>query len=276
MTYVLRHSDHETRRLETQAAFYAEHTEWLLKTAGITAGMHVLDVGCGAGDVTIQLARIVGPTGSVVGVDADANVLEAARQRVDLANVTFRQATLPDVPLDHPVDAVVGRMILMHLPDPVTALRALSTVVRPGGVVTFQDMNTTRFRSVPALPLLTKCVTTLNDSLLAAGRALDTGERLHSLFLEAGLPGPELAVVAPTPHGEEKEAAVVMLGQTLLTALPFAEECGVVAPGEFDQDTLTDQLLDELRSTPCAVYLAEMVGAWTRVPGTEPAFARST
>ncbi|WP_367141020.1 MULTISPECIES: class I SAM-dependent methyltransferase [Streptomyces] len=117
--YVLRHSDHEPRRPATQAAFYAEHTDRLLKPAGITAGMDVLDVGCGTGDVSIRLARIVGPTGSVVGLDTDASVLDAARQRaaeLNLCNVTFRQATLPDVSLDRPVDAVVGWMILMHLP----------------------------------------------------------------------------------------------------------------------------------------------------------------
>ncbi|GAA2935800.1 methyltransferase domain-containing protein [Streptomyces thioluteus] len=268
--YVLRHSDHETRRLATQAVFYAEHTDRLLEMAGITVGMDVLDVGCGAGDVSIQLARIVGPAGSVVGVDADASVLDSARRRAAeaepaLGNVTFRQATLPDVALDRPVDAVVGRLILMHLPDPAGTIRALSGLVRPGGVITFQDFNTTRIRSVPALPLLTRCIAVVNDCLRAAGRTLDTGERLYSLFLEAGLPGPELAVVVPTP--QDKESAVVMLGQTLLTALPFAEESGVVAPGDIDPDTLIDRLREELRDTPCAVYLAELVGAWTRLPG---------
>ncbi|MFI9235534.1 class I SAM-dependent methyltransferase [Streptomyces sp. NPDC053079] len=267
-TYVLRHSDHEARRLATQAVFYAEHTDRLLEMAGITAGMDVLDAGCGAGDVSIQLARIVGPTGSVVGVDADASVLDSARRRaaeLNLGNVTFRQATLPDITLDRPVDAVVGRLILMHLPDPVGMIRALSTLVRPGGVITFQDFNTTRIRSVPALPLLTRCIAVVNDCLRAAGRTLDTGERLYSLFREAGLAGPELAVMVPTPA--DKESAVVMLGQTLLTALPFAEESGVVTPGDFDPDTLIDQLREELRDTPCAVYLAELVGAWTRLPG---------
>ncbi|MBF6050289.1 methyltransferase domain-containing protein [Streptomyces sp. NRRL B-1677] len=266
--YVLRHSDHETRRLATQAAFYAEHTDRLLKSAGITAGMDVLDVGCGAGDVSIQLARIVGPTGSVVGLDTDASVLDAARQRVaelNLGNVTFRQATLPDVSLDRPVDAVVGRMILMHLPDPAGTIRAVSTLVRPGGVVTFQDLNTTRIRSVPALPLLTRGIAVVNDCLRAAGRTLDTGERLYSLFREAGLADPELAVAVPTP--QDKESAVVMLGQTLLTALPFAEESGVVTLGDLDPDTLIDQLREELRNNPCAIYLAELVAAWTRVPG---------
>ncbi|MEV5376104.1 class I SAM-dependent methyltransferase [Streptomyces nondiastaticus] len=266
--YVLRHSDHETRRLATQAAFYAEHTDRLLTMAGITAGMDVLDVGCGAGDVSIQLARIVGPTGSVVGLDADASVLDAARQRaaqLNLGNVTFRQATLPDVTVDQPVDAVVGRMILMHLPDPAGTIRAVSTLVRPGGVITFQDLNTTRIRSVPALPLLTRGIAVVNDCLRAAGRTLDTGERLYSLFREAGLTDPEFAVAVPTP--QDKESAVVMLGQALLTALPFAEEAGVVTPGNLEPDTLIDQLREELRNTPCAIYLAELVGAWTRLPG---------
>ncbi|WP_367141019.1 MULTISPECIES: hypothetical protein [Streptomyces] len=140
----------------------------------------------------------------------------------------------------------------------------MSTLVRPGGVVTFQDLNTTRIWSVPALPLLARGIAMVNDCLRAAGRTLDTGERLYSLFREAGLADPELAVAVPTP--QDKESAVVMLGQTLV-ALPFAEESGVVTPGDLDPDTLIDQLREELRNTPCAIYLAELVTAWTRLPG---------
>ncbi|PSJ30683.1 hypothetical protein B7P34_01400 [Streptosporangium nondiastaticum] len=109
-------------------------------------------------------------------------------------------------------------------------------------MVTFQDLNTTRIRSVPALPLLTRGIAVVNDCLRAAGRTLDTGERLYSLFREAGLTDPEFAVAVPTP--QDKESAVVMLGQTLLTALPFAEEAGVVTPGDLDPDTLSLRQLE--------------------------------
>lgn len=267
-TYVLTHSEAETRRLEHQARFYAEHTDQLLLAAGISPGMHVLDVGCGAGDVSLQLARIVGPTGSVTGVDADAGVLAAAKQRaaaLRLANVSFHQAVLPELDLALRFDAAVGRLILLHLPDPVAAIRATARVVRPGGILTFQDFNTSRARSAPALPLLARSIAVIVDSLRAMGRITDIGEALFDLFGQAGLPGPAVSVRAPATS-VETEAAVTMLGDTTLSVLPFAEKIGLADPGEFDPGTLLSRLRAEARGTPSVVYLPELVGAWSRLP----------
>ncbi|MGW4165275.1 methyltransferase domain-containing protein, partial [Streptomyces sp. NPDC004788] len=74
--YLLGHSPAETDRLVLQARLYDPITEQALRTAGLRSGMRVLDVGCGAGDVTFLAARIVGPTGSVTGVDAAPRALD--------------------------------------------------------------------------------------------------------------------------------------------------------------------------------------------------------
>jgi ubiquinone/menaquinone biosynthesis C-methylase UbiE len=66
----LGHSESELQRLLNQSHFYGELTEEVLKRAGIAKGMHILDVGCGAGDVSFLAASIVGPAGSVLGVDS--------------------------------------------------------------------------------------------------------------------------------------------------------------------------------------------------------------
>ncbi|MGW5425482.1 methyltransferase domain-containing protein, partial [Streptomyces sp. NPDC003943] len=76
--YLLGHSPTETDRLVLQARLYDPITEQALRTAGLRPGMRVLDVGCGAGDVTFLAARIVGPTGSVTGVDAAPRALDVA------------------------------------------------------------------------------------------------------------------------------------------------------------------------------------------------------
>ena len=55
--------------------------------------------------------------------------------------------------MDEPVDAVIGRLILMHLPDPAATLRHLSSLVRPGGVIAFSENDITGARSVPDMPL---------------------------------------------------------------------------------------------------------------------------
>ena len=79
--YVLGHSPTEIRRLITQAAIIQTTTERLLRSAGIERGMRVLDLGCGAGDVSMLAATLVGVSGSVVGIDRNAQVLATAISR---------------------------------------------------------------------------------------------------------------------------------------------------------------------------------------------------
>src|ERR1700756_1349908 len=80
-THVLGHSQAEMRHLENQGAMLRPITERLLRNAGIHAGMRVLDLGCGAGDVSILAAELVGPEGSVVGIDRNQQVLKVAKAR---------------------------------------------------------------------------------------------------------------------------------------------------------------------------------------------------
>ena len=77
--YVLGRSERESQRLVKQSIFLRPSTERVFRKAGITAGMRVLDIGCGAGDVSFLAAELVGPTGSVVGVDRDPGVLVLAQ-----------------------------------------------------------------------------------------------------------------------------------------------------------------------------------------------------
>src|SRR5215831_15121646 len=79
--YLLGHSEAEIRRLQTQAAILRPITERLLRCAGIQPGMRVLDLGSGAGDVAILAAEVVVPSGSVVGIDRNSQVLSIATQR---------------------------------------------------------------------------------------------------------------------------------------------------------------------------------------------------
>src|SRR5688500_15950587 len=100
-TYVLGRSDAETRRLIFQHTIYGPITRATFEAAGISAGMRVLDLGSGAGDVAMLLADLVGPRGQVVGIDMNASILQTARARVASAgwrNVTFRDGSVFDLP----------------------------------------------------------------------------------------------------------------------------------------------------------------------------------
>src|SRR5690242_11241094 len=119
--YPLRRSEEELRRLTLQDELLHESTVSLFERAGIGEGMRVVDVGSGAGDVAITVARIVGPAGSVTGVELDPPSAALAQRRTEeagLGNVRVLTGDVAEVDLPGPFDAAVGRLVLMHLLDP--------------------------------------------------------------------------------------------------------------------------------------------------------------
>src|SRR5467141_93683 len=140
--YALGNTDAEHERLIWQAARVAPITERLFREAGIGPGQRVLDIGSGVGDVALIAARLVGPSGEVVGIERDPRSIARAAARMaeaGLRNVSFTQSDAAQIPSDNPFDAAVGRYILMFLPDPISVLRSLSHLVRPGGILAFQE-----------------------------------------------------------------------------------------------------------------------------------------
>ena len=142
-TYTMGRTQAETERLIRQSRLYSGLTRRMLTEAGLTNGMKVLDIGSGAGDVAMAAAELVGPEGRVVGVDVNAEILETARARVaqsGLEHVEFVAGDARTLDLESDFDALIGRFVLMYLPDPAGALRQLSTRLRPGGIVAFHEI----------------------------------------------------------------------------------------------------------------------------------------
>src|SRR6266702_943525 len=140
--YALGSSDAEHERLIRQAMILAPLTERFFRQAGIGPGQRVLDLGSGVGDVAMLAARLVSPSGEVMGVERDTRSIARARTRIaeaGLDNVVFTQSDVRQLPVDKAFDAVVGRFILQFLPDPVVALQLMSQLVRPGGIVAFHE-----------------------------------------------------------------------------------------------------------------------------------------
>jgi SAM-dependent methyltransferase len=267
--YLLGRAPAELDRLRLQAEIYAPHSGHLLTLAGIAPGMHVLDIGCGAGDVTMIAARLVGPAGSVLGVDMNADVLDVARGRAAdarLDNVSFRRATLPDVVLDEPVDALIGRLILVHLADPVGMVRRLSALVRPGGVVTFQELSAHNARSEPETPLVTQAYRWVAETLRARGR--DRAPGLHRVLRAAGLD--HVGAAMEIPSGNTKFQIPYFVSGTVNSLLPAIEANGVATRAEIDIDTLADRIIAELDEFDALLWPPELTGVWARVGVREP------
>src|ERR1700675_4963255 len=140
--YSLGHSEEELERLSVQARLIDPITRRFFVEAGIGPGMRILDVGSGTGNIAFLAAELAGTTGEVIGTDRSPTALAVARERAEarsLSNVSFREGDPAEMNIEQPFDAVVGRYVLMHQPDPAAMLRGVVTHVRPAGVVVFHE-----------------------------------------------------------------------------------------------------------------------------------------
>jgi SAM-dependent methyltransferase len=152
-------------------------------------GQSLLDIGCGPGTITADLAELVAP-GSVTAVDQSADVLNVAHaetQRRNLSNVTF--ATADVHALDFPgdtFDVVHAHQVLQHVADPVQALAEMRRVCVRGGVVAARDADYAGFIWYPQLPALDLWRDLYRQVARANGGEPDAGRRLLSWAREAG------------------------------------------------------------------------------------------
>ncbi|MBX6722068.1 MAG: class I SAM-dependent methyltransferase [Dactylosporangium sp.] len=268
--YSLGHTEQELDRLISQASFFGELTEHALGLAGLEPGMRVLDVGCGPGDVSFLAARLVGPAGVVIGVDRAEPAIATARARADaigLNNVHFLVGDVADVRLDAPVDAVIGRLILMHLPDPAAVLAHLRTLLVPGGLLMFQEMDLTEAISDPPCPLYDSTLDRVRQTLRRVGADPRTGLKLPRFFAAAGLPTPRLILGARVETGPDTQAYAQVVG-IVRTLLPLMEQTGVATAADVDVDTLADRLRAEVTAAGATIVSPHYIGAWTRLPAT--------
>jgi SAM-dependent methyltransferase len=269
-TYLMGRSEAETRRLVAQHRLYGPFTRRLLQDAGIEKGTRVLDVGSGAGDVALLAAELVGPTGRVVGVDQDPEILKTASARAEasgLTNVSFHAGDLHDgVPVGN-FDAVVGRLVLLYVPDPAGLLRSLLESLGPGGIVAFGEFNflPESFVAHPATPLSESMWARMQAVVRGIGLDPAAGYHLRDTFLEAGLPAPEMNVCSPVGGGPDFPGYDYG-AESLRSMLPLILKLGIATQEEVGIDTLAERLRAETVASGGVIKPPDLVGAWGRKP----------
>ncbi|HEX5204835.1 class I SAM-dependent methyltransferase [Paractinoplanes rhizophilus] len=255
----------EDRRLVAQGEVFDPLTRRLLERAGLAAGMRVLDLGSGAGNVARLAAELVGPGGAVVGVERNPDAVELARRRTDAPNIEYRVGEVETLDgIESGFDAVIGRLILMYVPDPVAALRRAASRLRPGGVICVHEADLTYSPAAPPTPTWTQVHGYFVAALEKAGIERRLGPALFTAFRVAGLPDPELLVELFAAGGP---AAPAWAWANVFSAtVPLMELHGVASRADVDPPTLSDRLLSETLATDGSVLGPPMFGAWTRLP----------
>jgi SAM-dependent methyltransferase len=252
--------------LDAQAASIAMPTALFLRSAGIAPGMRVLDLGTGLGHVAFQLAELVGPAGAVVGTDQAAIMLTVAERRriaAGVENVRFVEADAHTFRDSEPFDAVVGRLILVHLPDPVEVLRHHLGGLSEGGLMLIMDFDAGSIRSEPPLPLFNAARDWAIKAFRRAGANPVIGTQLGSVLREVGLTdiqtfGIQSYLTPDDPLGPALLSGIV----TSLAPLIFAS--GIATAEELALDTLQERLTRELQATHAIALLPAVAGAWGR------------
>ncbi len=266
--YLLGHSSQAIQRLLLLGQTYKPFTRRLLAEAGLTTGMSVLDIGCGPGEVSLIAAELVGESGRVLGVDASADMLQVAQTRMNAAGVThvsFLAADLRTLALEQQFDALVGRFILMHLPDPEAVLRQLVHYVRPGGIVAFQeyDMSSHTDAFYPPSHLWEQVWRWSTLAWQEAGGNVHAGMQLPSMFRAARLPAPHLRYEASI--GADRDwPGFDLRAADVRTFLPLILQFRLATEEEIDIDTLADRLREETVGRGGAARLPIVVSAWVR------------
>jgi ubiquinone/menaquinone biosynthesis C-methylase UbiE len=262
--YVLGRSPQEYARLTRQGELFRPMTRRLFEDAGIELGMRVLDLGCGAGDVAMLAAEMVGPTGAVIGVDVDPIVIEFARERVaehDFRNIRFAARDISEYELSEEVDAVVGRLVLMYQRDPAAVLAKATRHLRRGGAVAFIEPLFMPMAGPDST--LRRTGLLLIETLRRSGAHLDLALRLHKVFEGAGLPLPQMRFEAIV-DGAPDSPLFQYLADTVANLLPNAIEYGIATAEEVQIETLAERIKTEMNAAGYAMVVGGSTAAWCR------------
>lgn len=267
--YLMGHTSHERRRLALQASVLNPLTHGFLQRAGISAGMRVLDLGCGVGDVSLLVASLVGPHGSVTGLDIDPHSLEiaAARAREEgYDHLSFEEGAIAGHRPERLYDAVVGRHILIHAPDALDMIRHASLLALSGGILAFQEYDLSRFLpSYPELPLARRMQQLMTDLFIRATPHADIGLRLFWLLQEAGLSMPSARAECVIDGGADSPLHE-WFAETVRSLLPRLEALGLATAADLDIDTLAFRLQQEAAASRAGIVGPTVVGAFARKP----------
>ena len=241
-------------------------TDRLLRAAGVSEGMAVLDIYCGPGEVAMIAADRVGSGGRVIGIDPRAEAISYAQSRSAAAgytNIEYRRADLADPGLSSlRFDAVVCRHVVIGQREPVRFLRSASRLVRNDGILALHEMDMSRdIRSSPPLAMLRVVNQTIHTAVERSGVLLDAGGRLVDLFDEAELPNPQLFSESVVATGEDR-SVFRLITAVLSSLMPHLTASEIAA---IDIETLEQRSRHAALALRSQVEFIPQVCAWTRL-----------
>jgi SAM-dependent methyltransferase len=249
-------------RLRVLARVMAPSTSALLRGLRLPPNSRCLDWGCGGGDVSVMLAKMV-PDGLVVGVDVDEVTLDVARAeaaRAGIVNVEFRSGDVMEPsPGAESFELVYARFLLTHLHDPRGALSNMAAALAPGGVLAVEDIDFTGHFCDPHSPAFRRFVELYTLTVTGRGCDPNIGPRLPGLLRACGLHHVGMNVVQPA--GLEGE--VKLVGPITLEAIADAVVAARLATID-ELNRTVDELYAFANADGTVLSLPRIVQSWGR------------
>lgn len=214
--YIIRGGTPGRNRLEVLNRALAPTTQAFFRRAGLVPGFHGVDLGCGGGAATLSLAEIVGPRGSVTGIDWDAENIAFARRQAEtlgMSHVLYQQADVRDWEKNaDSIDFAYGRFLMTHLDNPAALARKVRRMLKPGGRILLEDIDFAGHFCSPACRAFDQYVEWYTEAARRRGADPNIGPRLPQLVREAGFRNVQFNIVQPVfQTGEGKRMASLTL-----------------------------------------------------------------
>jgi SAM-dependent methyltransferase len=258
--YLIRGGVEGRERLRILARVMRPTTLSLFDRVGIEPGMACLDIGCGGGDVTLDLAGLIGPKGRIVGWDIDETKLELARREAEekgFSNVEYRFSDLRQSEAASEFDVVYTRFLLTHLSDPAGAVARLRQAARPGGVVIIEDIDVGGMFCHPFSAAFQRLVEIYTQAAQRRGGDPDIGLRLPGLLLDAGFERVQVNVVQPAGIDGEVKLIVAVTMENIADSVVVD---GIAGKNEVDR--VIAKLYELARDKRSFVGHPRVVQAW--------------
>ena len=264
-SYVIRGGLEGRERLRILSRVMQPTTRGLFERTGLRPGMSCLDLGCGGGDVTFEMARAVGPDGRVIGVDLDATKIDLARNEaaaLGLSNVEFRVGRVEDSIGSAEFDLAYGRFLLTHLTDPGAVVALMLSVLRPGGRIAVEDIDCSGHFCHPEIPAFRRYVDLYSQAVRRRGADPDIGPRLPKILRDRGVRDVGVNVVQPAGMAGEVKLIAALTMESIVEAL-LAERLAERA----EIDEIVGALHDCAEDDSTLMSLPRVVQAWGRSAG---------
>jgi SAM-dependent methyltransferase len=260
--YIIHGGTAGRERLKLLSRAMAPFTGALLDEAGIAEGTRVLDIGCGGGDVTQELARRVGPEGRVLGMDMDAVEIEIARKEaaaLGTSNVEYRAGNVLTEANGEQFDTVYARFLLSHLAMPEQGLKKMIACLKQGGLLVIEDVDFSGHFCTPERQSFTDYVRWYEQSARRRGVDCHIGPRLPAMLADAGLNVIGARAVNPAAI----DGPIKQMGAATLTAIADS----VVQEGLAIRETVEAALADLIEATVdprVFMSMPRIVQCWAR------------